>query len=93
MGDVSPPPPTFLGGGDGLYKHPPPPPHFFEDNITLDLTFIVKKLTFLTAKTIGFPGQISQILQSNFILTSFKFAQILSCRENYHSYSFSYHSI
>ena len=42
------PPPTFLGGGDGLYKHPPPP--LFEDKIILNLTFIVKKLTFLTVK-------------------------------------------
>ena len=45
-------PPTFLGGGGGgggLYKYPPPPP-LFEDKITLNLTFIVKKLTFLTVK-------------------------------------------
>ena len=29
-----------------------PPPPLFEDKITLNLTFMVKKLTFLTVKTI-----------------------------------------
>ena len=41
---------------------------------------------------IGFPGQIRKFdnqIQFNFI----QIRQILSCRENYHSYSFSYHSI
>ena len=47
MGDVSPPPPTFLGGGGMACTNIPP---LFEDKITLSLTFIVKKLTFLTAK-------------------------------------------
>ena len=53
-GDVSPPP-TFLGGGGGLYKHPPPPP-LFEAKITLNLTFIVNKLTFLTVKLLKTPN-------------------------------------
>ena len=42
--------------------------------------------------TIGFPGQIRKFdnqIHFNFI----QIRQILSCRENYHSYSFSYHSI
>ena len=43
-----PPPPTFLGGGMACTNIPPPP--LFEDKITLNLTFIVKKLTFLTVK-------------------------------------------
>ena len=41
---------------------------------------------------IGFPGQIRKFdnqIHFNFI----QIRQILSCRENYHSYSFSYHSI
>ena len=37
-------PPTFLGGGIACTNIPPPP--LFEDKITLNLTFIVKKLTF-----------------------------------------------
>ena len=51
-GMYPPPPPTFYGWGDGLL--PPvqtsPPPPLFEDKITLNLTFIVKKLTFLSVK-------------------------------------------
>ena len=47
-GDISPPPHFLGGGGDGLYKYPPPP--LFEDKITLNLTFLVQKLTFLTVK-------------------------------------------
>ena len=42
--------------------------------------------------TIGFPGQIRKFdnqIHFNFI----QIRQFLSCRENYHSYSFSYHSI
>ena len=46
-GDVSPPP-TFFGWGVGCTNIPPPP--LFEDKITSNLTFIVKKLTFLTVK-------------------------------------------
>ena len=42
--------PPLFWVGDGLYKHPPPP--LFEDKITLNLTFIVKKLTFFNCKTI-----------------------------------------
>ena len=41
---------------------------------------------------IGFPGQIRKFdnqIHFNFI----QIRQILSCREKYHSYSFSYHSI
>ena len=41
-------------------------------------------------KTIGFPGQIRKFdnqIHFNFI----QIRQILSCRENYHSYSFSCH--
>ena len=41
---------------------------------------------------IGFPGQIRKFdnqIHFNFI----QIRQILSCRENYHSNSFSYHSI
>ena len=47
---VSPP---LFWVGDGLYKYPPPP--LFEDKITLNLTFIVKKLTFLTVKLLKTP--------------------------------------
>ena len=61
MGDVSPPPPHFFGWGDGLYKHPPLP--LFEDKITLNLTFIVKKLTFLTVKLLKAP-KIARSLRS-----------------------------
>ena len=45
-----------------------------------------------THKCIGFPGQIRKFdnqIHINFI----QIRQILSCRENYHSNSFSYHSI
>ena len=52
-------PPTFLGGGDGLYKQPP----LFEDKITLNLTFIVKKLTLLTVKLLQTP-KIARSLRS-----------------------------
>ena len=41
------PPPHFFGGGMACTNIPPP---LFEDKITLNLTFIVKKLTFLTVK-------------------------------------------
>ena len=44
------------------------------------------------AYDIGFPGQIRKFdnqIHFNFI----QIRQILSCRENYHSNSFSYHSI
>ena len=41
--------PHFLGGGMACTNIPPPPP-LFEDKITLNLTFIVKKLPFLTVK-------------------------------------------
>ena len=47
-------PPTFWGGGMACTKIPPPPP-LFEDKITLNLTFIVKKLTFLTVKLLKTP--------------------------------------
>ena len=56
-----PPPPHFFGWGDGLYKHPPPP--LFEDKIILNLTFIVKKLTFLTVKLLKTP-KIARSLRS-----------------------------
>ena len=42
-------------------------------------------------RNIGFPGQIRKFdnqIHFNFI----QIRQILSCRENYHSNSFSYHS-
>ena len=42
-------PPTFLGGGGWPVQTSP---LLFEDKITLNLTFIVKKLTFLTVKLI-----------------------------------------
>ena len=40
------------GGGEGGWEMYPPPPPLFEDKIhvTLNSTFIVKKLTFLTVK-------------------------------------------
>ena len=38
-------PPLFWVGGWPVQISPPPPP-LFEDKITLNLTFIVKKLTF-----------------------------------------------
>ena len=61
-GCIPPPPPHFFGwGGDGLYKYPPPP--LFEDKITLDLTFIVKKLTFLTVELLKTP-KIARSLRS-----------------------------
>ena len=44
---LPPPPPTFLGGGGMACTNIPP---LFEDKITLNLTFIVEKLTFLTVK-------------------------------------------
>ena len=47
MGGCIPPPPTFLGGGGWPVQISPP---LFEEKITLNLTFIVKKLTFLTVK-------------------------------------------
>ena len=48
-------PPTFFGwGGDGLYKYAPPPT-LFEGRITEILTFIVKKLTFVTVKLLKTP--------------------------------------
>ena len=41
---------------------------------------------------IGFPGQIRKFdIQINFNFIQIR--HILSCRENYHSNSFSYHSI
>ena len=46
MGGIHPPPTTFLGGGMACTNIPP----LFEDKMTLNLTFIVKKLTFLTVK-------------------------------------------
>ena len=60
MGDVSPPPPTFLGGGMACTNIPP----LFEDKITLNLTFIVKKLTFLTAKLLKTQKKIARSLRS-----------------------------
>ena len=45
-GDVTP---HFFGWGMARVQTSPPPP-LFEDKITLNLTFIVKKLTFLTVK-------------------------------------------
>ena len=48
MGDVSPPPPPHFFGWGGMACTNIPP--LFEDKITLNLTFIVKKLTFLTVK-------------------------------------------
>ena len=59
MGDVYPP--TFLGGGWPVQTSPPPP--LFEDKITLYLTFIVKKLTFLTVKLLKTP-EIARSLRS-----------------------------
>ena len=44
------PPPHFFGWGGGSPVQISPPPPLFEDKITLNLTFIVKKLTFLTVK-------------------------------------------
>ena len=64
MGGIHPP--TFLGGGDGLYKYPPPP--LFEDKIISNLTFIVKKLTFLTVKLLK--TQKNRSLAHKCILTS-----------------------
>ena len=50
-GDVSPP--LFWVGGMACTNIPPPP--LFEDKITSNLTFIVKKLTFLTVKLLKTP--------------------------------------
>ena len=64
-------------GGMGMYPPPPPPPPLlgggiactnipltlFEDKITLNLTFIVKKLTFLTVKLLKTP-KIARSLRS-----------------------------
>ena len=50
-------PPTFLGGGMACTNIPP----LFEDKITLDLTFIVKKLTFLIVELL----QTSKIARSH----------------------------
>ena len=47
-GGIHPPPPLFWVGGWPVQISPPPP--LFEDKITLNMTFIVKKLTFLTVK-------------------------------------------
>ena len=47
-------PPTFLGGG-GMACTNIPPPTLFEDKITLNLTCILKKLTFLTVKLLKTP--------------------------------------
>ena len=44
-------PPTFLGGGMACTNIPP----LFEHKITLNLTFIVKKMTFLTVKLLKTP--------------------------------------
>ena len=44
-------PPTFFGWGMACTNIPP----LFEDKITLNLTFIVKKLTFLTVKLLKTP--------------------------------------
>ena len=41
---------------------------------------------------IGFPGQIRKFDNQTYF-NFIQIRQILSCRENYHSYSFSYHSI
>ena len=49
------------------------------------------KVSFNNVTIIGFPGQIRKFdnqIHFNFI----QIRQILSCRENYHSNSFSYHS-
>ena len=57
--DVSP---TFWVGGGGGWpvqiSHPPPP--LFEDKITLNFTFVVKKLTFLSVKLLKTPKCILQ---------------------------------
>ena len=53
-------PPTFLGGGMACTNHPPP---LVEDKITLNLTFIVKKLTFLNVKLLK-PPKIARSLRS-----------------------------
>ena len=52
-------PPTFLGGGMAFTNIPP----LFEDKITLNLTFIIKKLTFLTVKLLK-PPKIARSLRS-----------------------------
>ena len=54
-------PPLFWVGGMALYKYPPPP--LFEDKITLHLTFIINKLTFLTVKLLKTP-KIARSLRS-----------------------------
>ena len=51
MGDVSP---HFFGWGGWPVQTSPPPP-LFEDKITSNLTFIVKKLTLLTVKLLKTP--------------------------------------
>ena len=61
-GDVSPPPPHFFGWGGWPVQISPPPP-LFEDKITLNLTFIVKKLTLLTVKLLKTP-KIARSLRS-----------------------------
>ena len=59
-GMYPPPPPLFwVGGGVACTNIPP----LFEDKITLNLTFIVKKLTFLTAKLLKTP-KIARSLRS-----------------------------
>ena len=55
--------PTFLGGGMACTNTPPPSPPLFEYKITLNLTVIVKKLTFLTVKLLK-PPKIARSLRS-----------------------------
>ena len=55
--------PLFLGGPGGMACTNIPPPPLFEDKITSNLTFIVKKLTFLTVKLLKTP-KIARSLRS-----------------------------
>ena len=55
-------PPTFLGGGGMACTNIPP---LFEDKITLNLTFIVKKLTFLTVKLLKLKKSLARSARSH----------------------------
>ena len=63
-------PPTFMGGGWPVQISPPP---LFEDKITLNLTFIVKKLTFLTVKLLKTP----KVARSHTETRSLQFCQYM----------------
>ena len=60
MGGCIPPPPHFFGWGGWPVQISPP---LFEDKITLKLTLIVKKLTFLIVKLLKTP-KIARSLRS-----------------------------